>query len=309
MNSNVSSQTRAPRKKDMVAIKSSSVTDKDRLKFGLFLAISFHLLLMLGIRFVLPQNEPSEIPLSLDVTLVQTESLNPPEKADFIGQQNQEGAGDAKEAERATTLLEHFKNTEGTTVTPTLELVPEQFQTAQTLELVTSFDSTKITHTSDTDDSEQHSPEQQNKPTEITPPPELLKQYNLEQSVAEKLKTRGQKVRQISAAVIESPADADYLELWRKKIERVGNLHYPEEARQQGVFGKLMLRVAIDRDGQLLDVELRQSSGHKVLDDAAINIVRLAAPFDPLPEAMLATTDILEIVRQWKFHPNNSFTQ
>ncbi|NVK22335.1 MAG: energy transducer TonB [Kangiellaceae bacterium] len=292
--------------KEFVNLNASPVKDSDRLKFALFLAISLHLLVMLGVRFVLPESENTQIPLSLDVTLAQRESLKAPEQADFIGQKNQQGAGDAELAERPTTELENFKNTEGQTSVPTLELVPEQHQSNQQLQLVTSSDSTINTPQPDDQENEQNTPDQIDKPTEITPPPQTLQQHNVEQDIAKQLKTKGVKKRQISAAIIESAADAAYLEVWRKKIERVGNLHYPEQAKQQGIFGKLMLKVAIAKDGNLVDVKILQSSGKKILDQAAIDIVRLAAPFDELPVSMRHNTDVLEIVRLWQFKPDNS---
>lgn len=301
------SQAIQPLQKELVKLTQSSVQDGDRLKFTLFLAICFHLLLFLGVRFVLPQTEPSQIPISLDVTLAQRESIEPPEKADFVGQTNQQGAGESETAERATTKLEHFKNVEGETDTPSLELVPEQHQSKQALQLVTTDDSQQsIEQPSDTEDNQQNTPDQINQPTEITPPPERLEQYNLEQDVANQLQTRGRKKRQISAAIYESPADAQYLELWRKKVEQVGNLHYPEQAKRRSIYGSLTLKVSIDKDGNLLDVVILRTSGEKILDQAALDIVRLSAPFEPLPESIRQNTDILEIVRTWQFKPDHS---
>lgn len=301
------SQVTQPPQTELVKLSQSPVKDGDRLKFTIFLAICLHLLLFLGVRFVLPESEPSQIPIALDVTLAQRESIDPPDKADFVGQTNQQGAGESETAERATTKLEHFKNIEGDTDTPSLELIPEQHQSKQALQLVTTDDSQKaVEQTIDTEVSQQNTPDQSNQPTEITPPPELLEQYNLEQDVANQLQTRGIKKRQISAAIYESPVDAQYLELWRKKIEQVGNLHYPEQAKRLGIYGNLTLKVSIDTDGSLLDVIILRTSGEKVLDQAALEIVRLSAPFEPLPESMRHNTDVLEIVRTWQFKPDNS---
>jgi periplasmic protein TonB len=94
---------------------------------------------------------------------------------------------------------------------------------------------------------------------------------------------------------------AQYVDNWRLKIERVGNLNYPDEARTRKIFGKLQLTVAIKANGEVETVEINRSSGHKVLDQAAIRIVRLAAPFDPFPPNIRADTDILHITRTWTF--------
>ena len=101
--------------------------------------------------------------------------------------------------------------------------------------------------------------------------------------------------------------DAAYLEAWRSKIERIGNLNYPEEAKRQNLSGSLILDVAINADGSVHRIELRRSSGYKLLDDAAIRIVRLAAPFAPLSAEMRKDTDILHITRTWQFLNDNSF--
>ena len=100
---------------------------------------------------------------------------------------------------------------------------------------------------------------------------------------------------------------AAYMEAWRAKVERVGNLNYPEQARKRKLTGALVLAVALNPDGSINDIIVRRSSGHKVLDDSAIRIVRLAAPFSPFPDAILKETDILHITRTWQFLNNRGF--
>ena len=98
---------------------------------------------------------------------------------------------------------------------------------------------------------------------------------------------------------------ASYMEAWRRKVERIGNLNYPEEARRQGLFGNLILHVAVRADGSLEGVRVVRSSGHELLDKAAIDIVNLAAPFAPFPPDIRAETDVLDITRTWQFQRNN----
>lgn len=100
---------------------------------------------------------------------------------------------------------------------------------------------------------------------------------------------------------------ASYLEAWRAKVERIGNLNYPDEARRRELSGNLLLEVALNADGTVNEINLRRSSGHKVLDDAAIRIVELASPFAPLPRNILEETDILHIERTWQFLTSNQF--
>jgi protein TonB len=98
--------------------------------------------------------------------------------------------------------------------------------------------------------------------------------------------------------------DAAYLAEWRQRVEEVGNQYYPQASLRYGIFGDLRMLVTVRSDGQLEDVRILESSGFAVLDEAAIRIVRLAAPFPPFPEALAASTDKLEIVRRWQFEQN-----
>lgn len=110
------------------------------------------------------------------------------------------------------------------------------------------------------------------------------------------------RVRRLGGAAPPLGADfAYYLESWRRKVERIGQLNYPREARAEGIVGSLRLLVTITPDGALDGVRVLETSGHALLDDAALRIVRLAAPYAPFSPAMRATTDLLEIERTWRF--------
>lgn len=108
------------------------------------------------------------------------------------------------------------------------------------------------------------------------------------------------RIHRLNAASTMRDKGAWYKDEWRKKIERVGNLNYPEEARRQRIYGSLRLLVSINRDGTLYEVQVLESSGQPVLDQAAMRIVRLAAPFAPFT-GDLADIDRLEIIRTWRF--------
>jgi protein TonB len=95
------------------------------------------------------------------------------------------------------------------------------------------------------------------------------------------------------------------MEAWRAKVERIGNLNYPDEARRRSLSGKLVLDVAIRPDGSLKSVTVKRSSGHTVLDDAAVRIVRLAAPYAAFPNSFKDEIDILHIERTWRFLASN----
>jgi len=109
------------------------------------------------------------------------------------------------------------------------------------------------------------------------------------------------RVRRISSGAKMTSEEALYLKQWEQKVERIGNLNYPEEARRQNLGGRLRLMVVIAADGRILEAQLLTSSGHSLLDDAAVRILNLAAPFAPLPKSIKAKADVLEIIRTWQF--------
>lgn len=110
------------------------------------------------------------------------------------------------------------------------------------------------------------------------------------------------KKRRISASTKEFAAAA-YMRSWEMKVERIGNMNYPQEARQKGLTGSLMLSVDINPDGSVPSggIVISRSSGHTVLDDAAVRIVRLGAPYAAIPDDVLRDNDMLTIIRTWKF--------
>ncbi|RQW24979.1 energy transducer TonB [Rhodobacteraceae bacterium CH30] len=101
---------------------------------------------------------------------------------------------------------------------------------------------------------------------------------------------------------------ARYAEDWRLKIERIGKLNYPDEARRQGLFGSLVLKAVLGSDGRLLSVSILRSSGQPVLDEAALHIVRMASPFAPFPPGLAAKFGSLEIARKWSFSSDNELS-
>lgn len=129
-----------------------------------------------------------------------------------------------------------------------------------------------------------------------------LKIASLSAEVRRKVEAQANRPRRkfISASTREYRY-ASYMEAWRAKVERIGNLNYPEDARRQGLTGNLILDVALKPDGSVHEITIRRSSGNRVLDEAAVRIVNLAAPFAPFPEDIRRETDILHITRTWQF--------
>ena len=132
---------------------------------------------------------------------------------------------------------------------------------------------------------------------------------SLNAELQQRLDSRAKRPRQkyISASTKEYRYAA-YMEAWRAKVERVGNLNYPDEARRRELAGSLLLDVALRPDGAVAEITVRRSSGHKVLDDAAVRIVELAAPYAPFPDDIRAEVDILHVTRTWNFLNNQQFS-
>jgi protein TonB len=112
------------------------------------------------------------------------------------------------------------------------------------------------------------------------------------------------RIRRLTSVATQQADDALYTNQWIEKIELIGNQHYPEQARQQGIYGELKMVVSLLNDGSVASVEIIQSSGYKILDEAALRIVHQAAPYGPFPAKMRQQVDILEIIRTWRFHKN-----
>ncbi len=111
----------------------------------------------------------------------------------------------------------------------------------------------------------------------------------------------------LSANTVAGP-EAAYLRAWVEKVERIGNIHYPDEARRRKLSGRLVLEVIVNAWGDVESVRVRQSSGEPVLDQAAKDIVLLAAPYAPFPSELRAAYDQFTIVRTWAFVSGGSMS-
>lgn len=277
------------------------ITPRDRLSFTVFLAASLHAALILGVGFAW-HVEQARTP-TIEVTLAQHDDRIAPEQADFLAQANQLGSGDATEVRETTTTEEadFHSNVVNQIVADPIVEPPRDAQTQAML--TSSAASERIAPI----ESPQDGAEPRLTQTEQRRLLDLSQEIaSLEARVDSAANTdaRGPRVRRLTSVSARQTVDAYYLQSWRRKVEAIGNLNYPEAARQEKIYGSLRLVVAITPDGALKDVRVLDSSGHKVLDDAAIRIVRLAAPFAPFPDEMRQTTDVLEIVRTWQFRRN-----
>ncbi len=278
------------------------ISQTDKLLFCLFLAVAFHALLLFGVGFKIPDLSKSSVNKTFNVVLAQFETKNRPDKADFIGQADQE-AGGRSEQSLAPSAIEkaQFNDPDRRSSEPQLT-----HQQQMDNRVSPAYIASSRGKASDLNQSE-ISKERQ---SEIPDTQSLLqKSYQLSGLIAnldnqQINQAKKAKKRQVSASIHRS-SDALYLDTWRRKIEKIGNQNYPEKAKQEKIYGNLTLKVAINQNGTINQVSIMKSSGKKLLDDAAIRIVRLAAPFKPLTEEMAKDTDILEIIRIWRFQSDN----
>jgi periplasmic protein TonB len=279
-----------------------NISQNDKLLFCLFLALAFHALLLFGIGFKMPDLSKSSLNKTFNVKLAQFESETKPEKADFIGQADQQGGGESEKLLAPSAKEKaHFDDPNKVSSEP--QLPPQQQATQKSRpDLIASTRGKNLNN---------QKVENQTEKRETLPDTNALlqKSYELSGLIANldsKQINQAKKSnrRQVSAAIHRS-SDALYLDTWRRKIERIGNQNYPERAKLEKIYGNLTLKVAINQNGTINEVTIMKSSGKKLLDDAAIRIVRLAAPFSPLTAEMKKDTEILEIIRVWRFEKDN----
>ena len=274
------------------------VRPADRLGFTLFLATALHLALILGLGFTL--SEPKQISKTLEITLSTFKSEEKPKEADFLAQDNQQGSGTLEhKASPKTTELAPFQDTEVRKVTP--PAAPPRS---------TRQEPAKTVVTTRSPQPEKAEVKQQTQPQ---PEPQAAPAFDSSQLSAEiasleaelaqeveRYAKRPRVNRQNSAATMRD-ISAWYRDEWRKKVERIGNLNYPDEARRQQIYGSLRMLVTINRDGTVQELRVIESSGQPVLDEAALRIVRLAAPFAPFTGELAQKYDQVEIIRTWRF--------
>lgn len=279
----------------------------DRLGLALVITALLHLAVILGVSF--SPTPPPAISQTLEITLANFQSAKPPEQADFLAQANQQGSGTLeKKAIPKTTEVAPFDDAEINQVTPPPARKVQPVEAPKAQKTV----ATRATQPRKTEaDPDLSKPQEQAQ--EATPDldsPQLSNQIaSLEAELAREQQAYAKRPRiyRLTAASTQRDKGAWYKEEWRKKIERIGNLNYPEQARREKTYGSLRMLVSLNRDGSLYEVQLLESSGKPVLDEAAMRIVRLAAPFAPFT-GDLSDIDRLEIIRTWRFEKGDKLS-
>jgi len=318
----------------------AKTTAKDRLVFTLIISIIIHLIVVLGVSFNV-FSPPTAAPLNnLEITLVKQQTEKAPEETDFLAQANNEGGGEtevatpeptpdipAPTAEEAAALEPEpvvppapvTQEPEPVAVEPVKEEspkpTPDQAEPKKVVEKLTQQQAERKVQQTEEKTAEIEPVIEQSAPPTLSARDLMLQARNEISELQNKLDqttkalSERPKKRRISARTKEYEAAA-YMKAWELKVENIGNLNYPQEAKKQGVNGSLLLTVDINPDGSVPQggIVISRSSGHKVLDDAAIKIVRIGAPYAAIPDDVLKDNDMLTIIRTWKFESNRGLS-
>ena len=271
-----------------------SVTATDRLTLTLFFAMVIHALIILGITFGAYDDPLSDNVLpTLDITIA-TRNTPAPDEADYLAQTSQDGGGNVSEKVKPTMVMPEMA--------PSVELqqprpAPTQIVTAQATDIQISQEEMETPETEKPDITAAELIERS------------MEMVNLSEQISESMQAYAQRPRQVFvSARTQEYKYANYMSEWVRKVERVGNLNYPDAARREGISGHLMMDVALNADGTIHNISILRPSGKSVIDAAAKRIVNLAAPYAPFPPEILENTDILHITRTWEFSTSNKLS-
>ena len=276
-----------------------SITTRDRLIFCLFVAISIHAALILGLGFTAEMSGEEQI--SIEVTLSVASDALAPEQADFIAATNQLGSGtEAEVQDMTTTERADFKRNE---LNPVMsQPTPKPEVTERTRDVLTTQA-----------DVPENANDDLRTMTELLAVPDtnqldrakLVQEIaSLEARIAEdrQILAKMPRTKRISSVTTRSASEAAYLNMWRQRCERIGRANYPAGSLE----GEVLMLVSILADGTLEEVRILKSSGHKQLDRAALATVKQAAPYQPFNLEMRKSYDRLEFTRTWQFTKSGS---
>jgi periplasmic protein TonB len=267
------------------------------------LALAFSLVfhaVVLSIHFRLPEAMLRNTENALDVVLVNSKHAKKPKNAQVYAQANLDGGGESEQNQRATTFIPPTTSSrDGNDIIDAQRRVAQL--EAEQRQLMTRLKAQAMARAAPKRTVEA--------PTQPVPPnvsgldiaSRALATARLEAQIDRQINeyNKRPRVKNIGTRA-EEYRFAQYVEDWRQKIERIGNLNYPEAAKGR-FYGSLLLTVTILSDGNIKDVEINRSSGAPVLDQAAVRIVRMSAPYAAFPDNIRRDTDIVQITRKWTF--------
>ena len=292
-------------------LESPAVTSRDRLVTTLFFAALVHGILILGITFRPDRPKGSA---TLEVTMVQTRSVTPPDRADYIAQANQRGEGNTKELVRPESPLSMpaAVNNAGRPDAPDLADNPGRSAASgdshgtsreQSAEHPAAVTTTALTGSSANARAAAMplSVEPRIMVARLLTPGDDALMPNDEGLRLPQATDAKPREAFVSVNARESRF-APYLDAWRRKVEHIGNLNFPAEIRNRRLSGSLALEVALNSDGSIRELNLSKPSNQPLLDDSAVRIVKLAGPFAAFPENIRRDTAVLRFVYVWRFN-------
>ena len=297
--SNQSQASRPPANQPQ--LKRPRISASDRLGFTLFLAITLHAIVVLGVGFTQSDRSNVEPLPSLDIIIANSKSLETVENPDYLAQVDQAGGGNADEKARPSAPVSAPTpiDQKGLSDREKAELSKQQL-TLSKLYFLTQLESDQSiqkNRQSRAQDSDQKvSSEIEQRASKIA---------SLQAEIREMTINYAKRPRTLTlTASTRKAVEASYLASWVKKVEQTGNLNYPSEARLQKLDGRLRMSVRINAEGEMLSMEITSSSGKPILDEAARQILRMAQPFPAFSDELRERADQIVIIRTWDFKSN-----
>lgn len=272
-----------------------------RLVAAMIASLLLHAIVFLGVTFQFPQPKSDKIASSLEVVLVNNKTQTKPKESQLLAQDNLDGGGNTEEDRRAKTPFPVLPRNK-----PVIAESVAQ-QKVKQLEQEAKKLMAAVSETPQIEQPKEHKNELESKSVVADSTDLLLRSLDIARLRAQIDQDHDsyqkRPKRKFVGARTKEYRFARYVEDWRIKVERIGNLNYPEAARKEKLYGNLQLTVGIRADGSLESIEINRSSGEKILDEAAVNIVKLAGQngFAPFPPDISQDTDILHITRTWVF--------
>ncbi len=271
------------------------------MQVAVLVSILIHAVVMFGLTFKMPDlSKFNNLAQPLEVVLVNTKSATRPLKADALAQHHLDGGGNTDANRRAKSPLPVMRDDKAAALSAAAKRV-EQLE-RESRQLMTQAKAKAKIESAPAQPEPQPQSDARSLPNASDLMQRSLEIARLEAQINKDWDDYQKRPRRrFVGARTQEFRFARYIEDWRVKVERVGELNYPQAARDQKLYGTLVVTVSIKADGALDKIEINRPSGHRVLDEAALRIVRLAAPFSPFPADITKDTDILSITRTWTF--------
>ena len=273
----------------------------NRMVAAMVASMLLHIIIFFGVTFQFPQPKFDKVASSLEVVLVNNKTLTKPKETELLAQDNLDGGGNTDADRRAKTPFPVLPKSKPVINNNVAQQKVKQLEQEAKKLMAAVGDIPQI------EQPNEHKNEAESKQITTDPAELLLRSLDIVRLRAQIDQDHDsyqkRPKRKFVGARTKEYRFARYVEDWRMKVERIGNLNYPEAARKDKLYGNLQLTVSIRADGSVESIEINRSSGEKILDDAAINIVKLAGQngFAPFPPDISQDTDILHITRTWVF--------